>query len=123
MERSNERGGSRISTLFWLAVLAAVLYAAWNAGPVYFANFQFNDRLQEVARTPKSNKGEAVVVENLTRAIKEYELQDYLSTSDCLVTTGETSRTITCAYEREVKFLPGYKRVIQFNNKAVGPLL
>lgn len=123
MERTNERGGSRLSTIFWLAVLAAVLYATWNAGPIYFANFQFNDRLQEVARTLKSNKGEVAVTENLARAIKEYELQDYLSTGDCLVTTGETSRTIVCTYEREVKFLPGYKRVIQFNNKVVQPLL
>ncbi len=123
MERTHERGGSRITTLFWLAVLAAVIYAVWNAGPVYLANFQFSDKLQEVARTPKSNRGDAQVVERLVDAIKEYELGDYLSADDCKITTAETSRTIVCDYEREVKYLPGYKRVVKFENHIVQPLI
>jgi hypothetical protein len=123
MERNNERGGSRISALFWLAVLVAIIYALWNAGPVYLADFQFSDALQEIARTPKGRNVEALVADRLDKAIKEQELQEYLSVEDCQVTTTDTSRTIVCSYEREVKFLPGYKRVVKFNKKVVGPLI
>ena len=55
-----------------------MLYAAWNAGPVYFNDFQFGDTLNEIARTPRQRNVETVVTERLEKAIREFELSDMI---------------------------------------------
>lgn len=118
MAADGESGKGRLSGIFWLLVLAAVVYAAWNAGPAYVANFRFRDALEEAARTGVGKNAEQVVRDKLERSIKELELGEYLTLSDCSITREDMSRLVVCNYQREVKFLPGYSRVIQFNNRA-----
>jgi hypothetical protein len=117
-----ERGGSRISTLFWLVVLAAVIYAGYNAGPAYLADFRFQDKLQELARMARSREGDGAVQERVKEAIRDNGLDDFLNLSGCKVRTSETSRTISCAYEREVKYLPGVIRLTHFTPQATAPI-
>jgi hypothetical protein len=118
MTRSGERGSSRLSTLFWLLVLAALVYAAWNAGPAYVANFRFKDTLEDIARVPPGPTSDRVVQERIDRAINELDLREFLKPGDCQASREEMSRTITCDYSREVQFLPGYRRTVLFRNKV-----
>jgi hypothetical protein len=118
-----ERGRGRISTLFWLAVLAAVIYAGINAGPAYLADFRFQDKIQEIARMARSREGDGPVQERVKEAIRDNDLDDFLTIGGCTVRTTETSRTIACAYEREVKYLPGVIRTTRFSPKATAPIL
>ncbi len=116
MTRSGELGGSKLSTLFWVAVLAAVLYVGWSAGPAYVTNFRFKDALEEIARTGPGPNSDSLVRDRLTRSIKELELQDYITAGQCTTSMVEMTRTIDCSYVREVKFLPGFRRTVTFNN-------
>jgi hypothetical protein len=118
MTRSGERGSSRLSTLFWLLVLAALVYAAWNAGPAYVANFRFKDSLEDIARLPPGPASERAVQERIDRTIRELELREFVAPGDCKASMEEMSRTITCDYSREVQFLPGYRRTVLFRNKV-----
>jgi len=121
--RRSEHGGSRAGTLFWLAVLAAIIYAGAKAGPAYYSNFLFQDKLQEVARTPPTRDVEGLIRDRLLRAMRDDGLDQYMSLSDCKITSSSTSRTIACAYEREVTYLPGFKRVVRFTPKATSPII
>jgi capsule polysaccharide export protein KpsE/RkpR len=118
MRPGSDSGASKLSTLFWLLVMAALVYAAWNAGPAYVAHLKFQDRLEEIARTGLGANSQRRVQESLEKTIREFGLTDYLTVSDCNITMEEMQRVIVCSYEREVRFLPGFSRVIRFNNKA-----
>jgi hypothetical protein len=122
MAPSAEHGGSKISAAFWLLVLAAFIYAAVSAGPAYVANYGFRDSLNEVARTPAGRNAEVIVLDKLERAIKEAELKDYLTVTDCKITAEEAFRVVTCDYEREIRFLPGFRRTVRFENRARQPV-
>ncbi|HTZ74040.1 MAG TPA: hypothetical protein VMB47_08970 [Candidatus Aquilonibacter sp.] len=43
--RASQRGGSRLSMIITLAILAAMVFAAVKIVPVYFANFEFQDAI------------------------------------------------------------------------------
>jgi len=44
-QRANQRGGSRLSLIVTLAILAAMVFAAVKIVPAYFANFEFQDAI------------------------------------------------------------------------------
>jgi hypothetical protein len=121
--QGNEYGGSRAGTLFWLIVLAAIAYAAVKAGPAYYGDFMFQDKLQEIARTPPTRDIDGVLRDRLLRAIREHGLDDYMSVASCKITSSQTSRTIACVYEREVTYLPGFRRMVRFEPKATSPII
>ncbi len=45
-----QHGGALLKAIFWTAVLVAVLYAGFKVVPIYFANYQLQDKLQTEAR-------------------------------------------------------------------------
>lgn len=118
MMRKSESGRGRFSSLFWLAVLAAVLYAVWNVGPLYYWNYMLKDQMEQLARTPLGPRADAVVEKGIADALRECDLREHLSVSDFKVTFGEGSRTISVEYEREANILPGWPRVFRFSIKA-----
>jgi hypothetical protein len=101
----------------------AVVYAGIHAGPAYVADFQLQDKLGEIARMARSVQGDGPVQERVREAIRDEGLDDYLRPGDCKIQTTETSRTIACEYEREVKYLPGVARIVRFSPKATSPIL
>lgn len=121
--RIREHGGSKVSMLFWLAVMAAVIYALVNAGPVYFADFQLKDELQEICRMGRSRQGDGPVRERVQSAIRDNGLTGYLNPGSCKIVTVTTSRSISCTYEREVRWLPGYTRMQRFTPSAKAMIL
>jgi hypothetical protein len=115
--RRSETGRGRLSSLFWLAVFAALVYAGWHVGPVYYANWMLTDKMEEIARTPHSARAEASISKAINDAIRECELQAYLDEHDFRVTSTDVSRTITVEYEREALILPGWPHAFHFVNK------
>jgi len=116
--RRSETGRGRLSSLFWLAVFVALGYAAWHVGPLYYFNWTLNDKMHEIARTPRSARVEASLSKAINDAIRDCELQDYLNEHDFKVVTGEVSRTVTVDYEREALILPGWPHTFHFVNRA-----
>ncbi len=120
MMRRSETGRGRLSSLFWLAVFVALGYAAWHVGPVYYANYMLNDKLEEIARTPRGGHVDEIIAKGIHDALRETELQEYLRPTDFKIATGEYSRTITVEYEREANVFPGWPHTFRFTNKVEG---
>jgi hypothetical protein len=123
MQVRNERGEGRLSTFIWLVVIAASLYAAWNVFPIYVANYTLKDKMSEIARTPRGQVSDEKVVDLLMKEVKELDLYNYIGKSNFRVTTLETSRKISCDYEREGQVLPGWKHTFRFSNYVDQPQL
>ncbi|MBI3668821.1 MAG: DUF4845 domain-containing protein [Acidobacteria bacterium] len=54
--RGAQRGGALLKAIFWTAVLVAVLYAGFKVVPIYFANYQLQDKMQTEARFAVVNR-------------------------------------------------------------------
>jgi hypothetical protein len=118
MSHKGEAGKGRLATLFWLALLAAVGYAVISVGPLYRDNWLLQDKLETIARTPRSQRADAAIAKGLRDAIKEAGLEDYLQEHDFRVITAEVSRTIAVEYDREANILPGMPHTFHFVAKA-----
>jgi hypothetical protein len=123
MRRSGERGEGRFGTFVGLAVLAAVVYAAWNVAPVYIANYTFQDKVIEMARAPVWSHPDAKIKDLLIQETQELGIDRYINRQQIKVETRDHGRRITVHYERQVKVLPGFQRVFKFDVEADQPLL
>ena len=119
--RKSERGGSAISNIFWLAVLAAFAYACWNVLPVYFDHYSLTDKVLEATRKHPSTHKDDAIVAMLMRDVREMRLDPYIFPQNFRIVTRETSRQITLAYTREAQVLPGFKKVFVLNYVADQP--
>ncbi len=117
MEARNERGEGRLSSILWLLALAAAGYVAVNVGPVYYANYSLNDKMIEQARLPKWTKDDKIM-EQLMREVRDEGLGAYLTPHQITISTYEGGRRITCAYERTVNILPGWRHTFRFLNNV-----
>jgi hypothetical protein len=122
-EDAGQRGEGKLSGIIWLVVLAAVAYAGWNVGPVYIANYSLVDKMNEIARLPRSNPDQKLQDMLYKQGVVEFGLQLYLARDSFKVQTYEGGRTITCEYDREAEVLPGWKKTFHFENKADQPLI
>jgi hypothetical protein len=120
--RKSEEGKNTIANILWLGALAAVIYAALNAGPAYIAHYTLTDKMDEVCRLPKALHKDERILETLMKAVREEGLADYIRTQNFTIQTGDGSRRILLEYEREVKFLPGFVKTVQFSSKADQPI-
>ena len=118
--RRDEHGKSTVSGFLWLLVLGATLYAAWNVGPAYFANFMMQDKMIELARVGRSTNPDSKIRDGLMKEVNDQGLAAYINRADFVITTSETSRRIVVEYDREVKILPGFSKVIHFTARAEG---
>jgi hypothetical protein len=123
MSRRHERGEGRVGCFVTLAVLAAILYAAWNIVPVYVANGNLKDKMNEIARTPRGSTTEEQLYDLLMKTVREEALDPYVKRAQFKMSTLETSRRISVEYERPVKVLPGFTHVFRFSNQVDQPLI
>jgi hypothetical protein len=123
MGARSEAGEGRFGTIVGLLLLAAVAFAAWNVVPVYYANYDFADKMNEIARTPRYRATDDKIMDLLMKEAAEQRIHAYLNRQGCRVETQEAYRRINCAYEREVEILPGWKHVFKFQNRADQPLI
>jgi len=119
----SERGEGRMGTIVGLLLLAAVAYAVWNVAPVYYANYEFADKMIEIARTPRFRATDEKVMDLLMKEAAEQRISGYLTRQGCKIETQEAFRRIRCEYGREVEILPGWKHTFHFKNAADQPLI
>jgi len=120
--RSNEHGKGTISSLFWMLVLAGVIFACYNGMPPYIAHYNLQDKMVEVCRLGRAGNPDNKILDILMKKVREEELQAYIHPQDFSIVTQESSRRITCTYDREIKFLPGMVRTIHFTANADQPV-
>jgi hypothetical protein len=123
MEVTNECGEGRLSSIFWILVLVAAVYAAVNVGPVYYANYSFSDKMIEVARLPKWSNTDAKLMDHLMKEVRDEGLGPWVGPSNCTISTYEGGRRITCHYERTVNILPGFPHTFRFTDNVEQPLV
>ena len=126
MRRKSEKGEGKLGGFILLALVAALALAAWNVAPAYLEHYDFNDKVNEICRTPKYKvRG---------RRRRHHEDADgrgrgsagsteWIGPESFTISTIETSRQIQLYYEREVEILPGWKKTLKFEFTADQPLI
>jgi hypothetical protein len=117
-----------MSTIIFFALLIAAGLAAWNLIPVYYAHYDFTDKVEEICRTPRYQLRRGVpeheaVMEMLMDEVRERRLTQWITPKSFRVVSTEHSRQIFLNYDREVEILPGWSRVIEFDYEADQPLI
>ncbi len=123
--RPTERGEGQIGSIVMLIVLIALAVAAANVGPVYWDNYQFQDRLTTIAGSfPPNKEGDVRAMAAIKKAVGEAGLLAYLDPDDCTVTSAGGLgglRTVSCTYSREYKLF-GSTKTVTFENTVSRPM-
>ena len=122
MRFGNERGEGRLGTLVGLVLFVGVVLAIWNLGPVFWADYNFKDKLNEIARVGRHRSDEDVM-RMIMHEVSENRLEAFINSRTCKISTLETRRTIRCEYDRTVQILPGFNHTFHFKDEADQPLL
>ena len=123
LRSESERGEGRLGSIIWLLIVAGVLYASWNLIPAYFSNYNFADKMTELARAPKYSHPDDRIESELIKAAQENHLEDFIKARTCKINTLEVRRVIICEYDRVVQILPGVKHTFHFKSEADQPLI
>ncbi len=122
MTMRSERGEGRLQSFIWLGIFALTIYAGWNVVPIYIAQYSLADKVNQICRTPRSVKDDQLT-DMLMKEVVEHRLDGYIQKSCFKVQTLDTSRRITCEYDRASKVLPGWTRNFHFKIDADQPLV
>jgi hypothetical protein len=120
---TSERGEFRASSIFSLLVLAAVVLVVWNVAPVYIDHYALQDKVNEIARTPRWSANDEKIMDMLMKYVREERLDGYIKRNQFTMSTVETNRVITLQYQRPAQILPGWKHTFSFSFVARQPLL
>ena len=124
MRRTSEKGEGKLGTLILFALLFAVGLAAWNLIPVYYAHYDFTDAVEEVCRTPRYKaRDQRAIRDMLIKEVRNRELEQWITPDSFQISTTDRNRRIHLYYERDVKVLPGWNKLIKFEYTAEQPLL
>ena len=125
MRRFRERGEGKLGGLILLVVLAAAGLAAWHVIPVYYDHYDFQDKVNEICRTPryKVRNSDEGIMKMLMDEVTRRRLTKWIGPENFTVSTTETSRQIRLYYEQEVEVLPGWKKTLKFDFTADQPLI
>ena len=123
LRSESERGEGRLGSIIWLLIVGGVLYASWNLIPAYFSNYNFADKMTELARAPKYSHPDDRIESELIKAAQENHLEQFIGPKTCKINTLEVRRTIVCEYDRTVQILPGFQKKIHFKSEADQPLI
>jgi hypothetical protein len=123
LRSGNERGEGRMANIIGLLIMASVLYASWNLIPVFFNNYNFGDKVTELARAPKYSHSDERIETELIKAAQENHLEQFILSRTCKINTLEVRRVITCEYDRTVQVLPGVNHKFHFKTEADQPLI
>ena len=124
MRGNGERGAAQLSSILSLIAVVALALAAWNVGPLYFDHYDFQDKVNEICRTPKYKaRTDEVIIDMIMKEVRERRLGEYIGRGNIQVSTTETSRQIGIYYERPGKVLPGWDRTFVFEIKSDQPLI
>ena len=122
MRAGHERGEGKMGTIVGLLLFVGVILAIWNLGPVFWADYNFKDKLNEIARVGR-HRSDDDVLRMIMREVSDNKLEGYITGHTCKINTLETRRTIQCEYDRTVEILPGFRHTFHFADEADQPLL
>jgi len=128
MRRTSERGEGRMSAFIFFALLIAAGLAAWNLIPVYYAHYDFTDKVEEICRTPRyqlrrGKTEERALMDLLMKEVHNRRLTEWVKPSSFKISQTDHDRRIQLTYERPVTVLPGWTKVLKFDYLADQPLL
>jgi hypothetical protein len=120
-----ERGEGQIGSIVVLLILVALAVVAANVGPIWWDNYQFEDRLTEIAgRFPPNKEGDVRAKQAVKQAVDDSGLLPYLDPDTCTVTSqGGIGglRTVSCTYSREYKIF-GSRKTKTFDVSVSRPM-
>jgi hypothetical protein len=122
MRDGHERGEGKLGTLVGLVLFVAVILAIWNLGPVFWADYNFKDKLNEMARVGRHRSDEDIL-RMIMHEVSDNKLEGYINSHTCKINTLETRRTILGEDDRTVDILPGFRHTFHFKDEADQPLL
>jgi hypothetical protein len=122
MRAGHESGEGKMGTIVGLVLFVGVVLAIWNLGPVFWADYNFKDKLNEIARVGR-HRSDDDVLRMIMREVSENKLEGLITGHTCKINTLETRRTILCEYDRTVEILPGFRHTFHFKDEADQPLL
>ncbi|MEO5761452.1 MAG: hypothetical protein ABIR28_03985 [Vicinamibacteria bacterium] len=123
--KPHERGEGQIQSLLMLGLLIAIAVVAFNMGPIYWDNYQFEDKITEIAgRFPPNADGDKRAMAAVKKAVQEQGLVPYLDADTCTVNSAGGIgglRTVNCTYTREYKIF-GSRKSKTFNVNISRPM-
>lgn len=124
MRRVSERGSGRFGSFIALLAVVAVGLAVWNVAPVYFAHYDFADKVEEICRAGRTvARNDEDVVRLLMQEVQRRDLGQWIGPESFRVTTATYGRRIELYYEREVQILPGWKQMLKLSYTAEQKIL
>ena len=126
MRRKSERGDGKLGGLILLVVVLAVGLAAWNLIPVYYAHYDFTDKVNEICRSPRhvtQRGGDQTIMKMLMDEVVKRRLGEWVGPESFTISTTPHDRQIDLYYEREVEILPGWKKTLKFEYTADQPII
>jgi hypothetical protein len=112
----NRRGAGKIGCLFSLLILSAVLYFGVNAFEKYYAYLQYKDAMQQEIRFRSFLPNDRIKA-NLRAVADSLGLPE--DAGVVTITRERGQMTIEAHYEELIE-LPGFKREVHFEPRAVG---
>jgi len=94
-----------VRRLITLAIVFLIGYAGWNVGPVFLSHFEFQAKLDEIARF-SGDRTEGDIQARVLKAAQEYEIP--VTERDVRVTHQADRITIDVAYRQALKVAPRY---------------
>jgi hypothetical protein len=123
--RSKERGEGQIGSIVILIALIVAAIAAKNMGPIYWDNYQLEDRLTSIAGSfPPKKDGDVRAMAAIKKAVSDVGLAAYLNPDTCTVTSSGGlggTRTVSCTYTREYTLF-GSKKQVTFEHVISRPM-
>jgi hypothetical protein len=120
---TGERGASKLSAILWLAVLAATVWVIFNVAPVYYDHYNLVDKMNELARAPRWSHNDDRIYQMLLQFARQERIDGYVHRNSFTISTAETGRRISVAYDREAEILPGWKHTFSFSKEVDQPLI
>ena len=123
--KPTERGEGQLGSIVMLVVFILLALAAKNVGPIYWDNYQFEDRLTTIAGSfPPNKEGDVRAMAAVKKAVEEAGLTPYLDADTCSVTSNGGIgglRTVSCSYTREYSLF-GSKKSKTFDISVSRPM-
>ena len=126
MARTSQKGEGKLGGLILLVAVAAAGLAAWNLVPVYFAHYDYIDKVNEICRAPRhitQRGGDETVMKMLMDEARKARLDQWVGPESFTINSSDRGRQIELYYEREVEILPGWKKTLKFEYKADQPII
>ena len=123
--KSTKRGEGQLGSIIMLIVFIMLALAAKSIGPIYWDNYQFEDRITTIAGSfPPNKEGDTRAMAAVKKAVNEAGLGAYLDADTCTVTSSGGIgglRTVSCSYTREYTVF-GQKKSVTFEVTASRPM-